>query len=111
MLTTRCLPYCLVPATTGNKRWCCGDALHLDLSYVRSRHRSPLAASRSRHCSEVGMKPAICIFFPPSSRAFPLFQAAFDAIAQRDRGVVDLKVRAADCSKWGQQVRYDSEPS
>ena len=50
---------------TGNRRWCCGDALHLDLSYL-----------------------------------------AFDAIAQGSMGVVDLKIRAADCSRWGQLSSY-----
>eukprot|EP00217_Crustomastix_stigmatica_P011596 CAMPEP_0183789006 /NCGR_PEP_ID=MMETSP0803_2-20130417/151_1 /TAXON_ID=195967 /ORGANISM="Crustomastix stigmata, Strain CCMP3273" /LENGTH=253 /DNA_ID=CAMNT_0026033159 /DNA_START=37 /DNA_END=798 /DNA_ORIENTATION=+ len=43
-----------------NKRWCCGDAFHFDLSY-----------------------------------------AAFDAIAFRDRGVVDLKVREISCDFQG----------
>ena len=50
----------------GNKRWCCGDATHLDLSY-----------------------------------------AAFDQIAERDRGVVDLKVRPGDCSKQGSVMHYE----
>ena len=50
---------------TGNKRWCCGDRTHLDLSY-----------------------------------------AAFDQIAVRHRGVVDLKVRPADCSKQGTVAYY-----
>lgn len=50
---------------TGNKRWCCGDRTHLDLSY-----------------------------------------AAFDSIAVRHRGVVDLKVRPADCSKQGTVAYY-----
>lgn len=50
---------------TGNKRWCCGDRVHLDLSY-----------------------------------------AAFDSIAIRHRGVVDLKVRPADCSKQGVVAFY-----
>ncbi len=49
----------------GNKRWCCGDAVHLDLSYI-----------------------------------------AFDAIAVRHRGVVDLKVRPADCGKQGVVAFY-----
>ena len=47
---------------SGNKRWCCGDRTHLDLSY-----------------------------------------AAFDQIAVRHRGVVDLKVRPADCQKQGER--------
>ena len=50
---------------TGNRRWCCGDALHLDLSYL-----------------------------------------AFEAIAQKEMGVVDLQIRAADCSRWGQLTSY-----
>lgn len=101
------------PRAAGNKRWCCGDALHLDLSYVRPPYR--------RGC----MLP-----FPVCYPALPLLsagatgelglvltssqlppQAAFDAIAQRDRGVVDLKIRPADCGKWGQQIRYDADPS
>jgi len=49
----------------GNKRWCCGDVVHLDLSYI-----------------------------------------AFDAIALRHRGVVDLKVRPADCGKQGVVAFY-----
>ena len=50
---------------SGNKRWCCGDRVHLDLSYV-----------------------------------------AFDSIAMRHRGVVDLKVRPADCAKQGVVAFY-----
>lgn len=50
---------------SSNKRWCCGDRTHLDLSY-----------------------------------------AAFDQIAVRHRGVVDLKVRPADCSKQGSVAFY-----
>jgi rare lipoprotein A (peptidoglycan hydrolase) len=50
----------------GNKRWCCGDRTHLDLSY-----------------------------------------AAFDQIAMRHRGVVDIKVRPADCSKQGTVAFYE----
>lgn len=49
-----------------NKRWCCGDRTHLDLSY-----------------------------------------AAFDQIALRHRGVVDLKVRPASCSKQGTVNYYE----
>ncbi len=49
-----------------NKRWCCGDVTHLDLSY-----------------------------------------AAFDQIAERHRGVVDLKVRPASCSKQGVVAFYE----
>ena len=49
----------------GNKRWCCGDRVHLDLSYI-----------------------------------------AFDAIALRHRGVVDLKVRPADCDNQGVVAFY-----
>ena len=51
---------------SGNKRWCCGDRTHLDLSY-----------------------------------------AAFDQIAVRHRGVVDLKVRPADCQKQGVTAYYE----
>ena len=50
----------------GNKRWCCGDRTHLDLSY-----------------------------------------AAFDQIAVRHRGVVDLRVRPAPCNKQGSVTYYD----
>lgn len=50
---------------SSNKRWCCGDRTHLDLSY-----------------------------------------AAFDQIAIRHRGVVDLKVRPADCGKQGVVAFY-----
>ncbi len=49
----------------GNKRWCCGDREHLDLSY-----------------------------------------AAFDQIAIRHRGVVDLKFRPASCKDQGKVVSY-----
>ena len=51
---------------SGNKRWCCGDRTHLDLSY-----------------------------------------AAFDQIAIRHRGVVDLKVRPAPCDKQGVVAYYE----
>ena len=51
---------------SGNKRWCCGDRTHLDLSY-----------------------------------------AAFDQIAVRHRGVVDLKVRPAPCDQQGQTAYYE----
>lgn len=38
----------------GNKRWCCGDALHLDLSYVRATAttipQSSFTLLRTRHC-------------------------------------------------------------
>jgi Lytic transglycolase len=50
---------------SGNKRWCCGDERHLDLSY-----------------------------------------SAFDAIAQRDKGVVDLKIRPVSCDLAGQSIYY-----
>lgn len=55
---------------TSNKKWCCGDRVHLDLSY-----------------------------------------AAFDAIAVRDRGVVDLKVRPTSCDQQGQVTFYDFDHS
>ena len=51
----------------GNKRWCCGDERHMDLSY-----------------------------------------SAFDAIAQRDKGVVDLKIRPVSCDLAGQTIYYSS---
>jgi rare lipoprotein A (peptidoglycan hydrolase) len=53
---------------TSNKRWCCGDAQHFDLSY-----------------------------------------SAFDVIAQRDRGVVDLKVRQVSCDLQGQTIYYQGD--
>jgi hypothetical protein len=52
---------------SGNKRWCCGDERHMDLSY-----------------------------------------SAFDAIAQRDKGVVDLKIRPVSCDLAGQTIYYGS---
>jgi len=54
---------------SGNKKWCCGDVIHFDLSY-----------------------------------------AAFDAIANRGKGVVDLRARAAKCDKVG-EIQYHDEDS
>jgi len=51
---------------TSNQKWCCGDKMHFDLSYV-----------------------------------------AFDAIAKRDKGVVDLMWRKVDCSRQGEMGFYD----
>jgi hypothetical protein len=36
-----------------------------------------------------------------------LSYAAFDQIAERHRGVVDLKVRPGDCSKQGSVMHYE----
>ena len=40
------------------------------------------------------------------ARHFDLSYAAFDAIARRDRGVVDLKLRPVSCDKMGQSFHY-----
>ena len=51
-----------------NRRWCCGDAQHFDMSY-----------------------------------------AAFDAIADRGRGVVDLKVKSCGCEHHGSVITYTAQ--
>jgi hypothetical protein len=40
---------------------------------------------------------------------FDLSYSAFDVIAQRDRGVVDLKVRPVSCDLQGQTIYYSSD--
>jgi len=53
---------------SSNRRWCCGDATHLDLSY-----------------------------------------AAFDFIALRSRGVVDIKYRQVSCDRISELTYYDAD--
>jgi hypothetical protein len=72
---------CNYPANAAsNSMWCCGDVPHFDLGY----------AVRASACA--------CAAAGTHLRSFCAAQA-FDVIANRGKGVVDLVWRQVDCSK------------